>query len=70
MDVAESDKIDIGSVGNCKNKITKRSPLPKSSNRATHYLMPNTMQTFTQLKQTFTKVPIFQHFDLKYHIWI
>ena len=47
----------------------KRS-LPKNLNRITDYLIPNAKQVFTQLWQAFTKVLIFQHFNLEYNIWI
>ena len=31
---------------------------------------PSAKKTFNSLRQAFTKVPIFQHFDPEYHIWI
>ena len=34
------------------------------------FLTPSTREAFNQLRQTFTKAPILQHFDLKCHIWI
>ena len=39
-------------------------------NWAIDYLTFDAKQAFTQLKQTFTKAPIFQHFDLECHIRI
>ena len=34
------------------------------------FLTPDARQAFTQLKQTFTKAPILQHFDTKRYIQI
>ena len=34
------------------------------------FLITNAKKSFNQLKQAFTKVPILQYFDLKYHIQI
>ena len=33
-------------------------------------LTPSAKEDFNQLKQTFTKAPIFWYLDLEYHIWI
>ena len=69
IDVAEVDEVDVGSGCDCENKIVGRSS-SKNSNRAISYLTSDTRQAFTQLRQAFTKAPIFQYFDLEYHIWI
>ena len=70
MDVAERDNIGtIGGSSDCKDKMVKRS-LSKNSNRATSYLTPKARLAFTKLRKSFTKAPIFQHFDLEYHIRI
>ena len=59
----------IGGGGNYEDEMVKRSPLTsKNLNRTIGYLNPNAKQTFTQLKQAFTKAPIPQHFDPEYHI--
>ena len=69
MDLAEVDEVGVGDNGDCEDKTFGRSPL-KNSNGATGYLIPNTRQTFTQLRQAFTKASILQHFDLKCHVRI
>ena len=69
MDVAEVDEVGVGGGGNREDETVGRSP-SKNSNRATGYLIPNTRQAFTQLRQTFTKALILRHFDPKCHIWI
>lgn len=38
--------------------------------KATGFPISKASTTFFLLKQAFTKTPIFQHFDLKYHIRI
>ena len=73
MYMAESDEVDGdngGDSGDCKNKMVKRSPRSKNSNKALAYLTANTRRTFTQLRQAFTKALILRHFDPKCHIWI
>ena len=64
----------IGSIGdgaNCENETVEKSPLTSNnSNGATGYLIPDAEQPFTQLRQTFTKALILQHFDSEYHIQI
>ena len=63
-----AEDAEVGSAGsNCDNKTVKKS-LSKNLNGATDYLTPDTRQTFTQLRQAFTKTPIVQHFDSKYPI--
>ena len=47
-------------------RLNKKSS--KSKNPA--FLTIDARQTFTQLRQTFTKAPIFSNFDLKRHIRI
>ena len=69
INVAEKDEIGIGGDGNCKNEIDKKLP-SKNLAKAMNYLTSDARQTFTQLKQAFTKAPILQHFDPKYYIWI
>ena len=55
----------VGCV-DCEDETVKRSPLiSKNSNGAIGYLTPIAKQIFTQLRQIFTKAPIFQHFDPK-----
>ena len=68
--VVKANDVGIG-IGSdeYENKIVKRS-LSKNLNRATGYPIPNARQTFTQLKRTFTKALMLQHFDLKYYIKI
>ena len=67
MDVAEVDKVGISDGDDYKDK-TVGGLLSKNSNGDTSYLAPDARRAFTQLKQTFTKAPILQHFDPKYHI--
>ena len=63
---------EVGSIGgDCEDETVKRSSFTsKNSNRATGYLTPGTKQAFTQLRQAFTKAPIFRHFDSECHIRI
>ena len=68
IDVAEIDEVG-GGGSDRQDKMVKRSP-SKNSNKAMGYLTPNARQVFTQLRQTFTKAPILQHFDLECHIQI
>ena len=70
MDVAKSDEFGDGSGGDCKDGMVKRSSYSKNLNGVTAYLTPNAKRAFTQLRQTFTKAPILQHFDPKCHIRI
>ena len=60
---------DVKNYGDRKDKTVKRSP-SKNLNRVMDYLTSNVKQTFTQLRQAFTKAPIFWLFDPKYHIQI
>ena len=58
--VAEDD--EFGSIGDsdCKEETVGRSPLTfKNSNGATGYLTLDAKQAFTQLRQVFTKAPVF-----------
>ena len=67
--VAEDAEVGLIVGDNYKNETVKRlSLLSKNSNRVTGYLTPNAKQTFTQLRQGFTKAPILRHFDPKCHI--
>ena len=51
--------------------MVKKSPfIFKNLNGAIRYLTPNAKQAFTQLRQVFTKAPIFQHSDSECHIRI
>ena len=34
-----------------------------------NYLTPDAKNTFDQLRQAFTEVPILQHFDLEWYFW-
>ena len=69
IDVAEVDKVGIGSGSDWEDKTVWRS-LSKNLNGATGYLTPDARQAFTQLRQAFTKALILQHFDLEYSIRI
>ena len=57
-----------------KSKKSKNSKFGKQMHiRATGepiFLTPSTRKTFNQLRQAFTKAPIFRHFDLECHIRI
>ena len=66
--MAKDAEIDIRD-GDCEDETVEKS-LSKSSNRAIGYLIPDTRQAFTQLRQAFTKAPILQHFDPECHIRI
>ena len=71
LSVAENAEIDSIGGGDCNNKMVERLPLiSKNLNGATGYLTPNTKWAFTQLRQTFTKATILQHFDPECHIRI
>ena len=65
------DSKDVGSSGGNKRKLAK-SDFTKPVHRAEKhsFLTSNARRAFTQLRQTFTKAPILQHFDSKRHIWI
>ena len=39
-----------------------------SNKNVSNYLTPDAIKAFDQLRQVFTKTPIFQHFDLKWYI--
>ena len=41
-----------------------------SANNVRNYLTPDAKKTFDQLRQAFTEVLIFQHFDPKRYIWV
>ena len=70
MDMAESDEVGIvGGGDDCEDKIDKRLSF-KNLNKAMGYLSPEARLAFVQLKKTFTKGLILQHFDLECHIWI
>ena len=61
----------IGSNGSADNKIVKKLLLmSKNLNKAINYLTPNPKQAFIQLKQVFSKAPIFQHFNPECYIRI
>ena len=59
----------FGSSGGNKRKSVK-SDFIKPVRRAEEpsFLTPDARQTFTQLRQAFTKVPILRHFDSERHI--
>ena len=67
IDVAEVDKVSIGDGNYYEDKMVGRSP-SKKLNRAIDYLTPDARQTFSQLRQAFTKALIFQHLDLGSYI--
>ena len=69
--MTEDAEVDCIGVGDCENKTVKRSPLTsKNLNRAMSYLTSKARLAFIQLRKTFTKAPILQHFDPEYHIRI
>ena len=72
LSIAEDTEIgNIGGDGDCEDETVEISQLTsKNLNGVTNYLTPSTKRAFTQLRQAFTKVPIFQHFDLECHIRI
>ena len=56
---------------NSKYKMVKNSLfIFKNLNKTTNYLIFKAILVLMQLKKTFTKALIFQHFDLKIYIWI
>ena len=69
MDVVKVDKVGVGDDSDRKDETVEKS-LSKNSNEAMGYLTPNTRRAFTQLRQTFTKAPILQHFDPECYIQI
>ena len=67
-----AEDAEVGSIsgnGDCKDKTVKKL-LSKNLNRATDYLAPKARLVFTKLRKSFTKAPIFRHFDPEFHIWI
>ena len=69
IDMAEVNEIGVGDGDDHEDKTIKRL-LSKNLNKATSCQSSNARQAFTQLRQTFTKAPIPQNFDLKCYIWI
>ena len=69
INVAEFNELGVDGDSDSKDKTVGRL-LSKNFNRAIGYLTPATRQTFTQLRQLFTKAPIFRHFDLECYIRI
>ena len=68
----------VGGGGNDRN-LSKSKKLKNAKSgiqtriRATGeptFLNPGTRETFNQLRQAFTKAPIFRHFDPECYIWI
>lgn len=55
---------------NCSGDKISKTIKSKSAFSRTDFLTPKARLAFTQLRQAFTKAPIFQYFDLKYDIWI
>ena len=71
LSMAEDD--EVGSVNgvDCDDKTVEKSLLiSKNLNGAIGYLTLEARLAFAQLRKTFTKAPILQHFDLKCHIRI
>ena len=69
--VAEDAEFSSIDGDDCGDETVERSLLTsKNSNGATGYLTHNGKRAFTQLRQAFTKAPIFQHFDPECHIRI
>ena len=58
-----AEDAEVGNIGgscDCEDKTVERSPLTsKNSNGATDYLTSSAKPAFTQLRQAFTKAPIF-----------
>ena len=55
-----------------KRKLSKsgNSPIFDAKKNRPSFLTPKVRAVFNRLWLVFTKTPIFQHFDPKYHIWI
>ena len=53
---------------NCSGNKISKTIKSKSASSRTDFLTPKARLAFTQLRQAFTKAPIFQYFDLKYYI--
>ena len=66
MNVAEVNEVVI-SGDDCKNETVGKS-LPKNLNGTIGYLTLDAKWAFTQLRQVFTKAPIFRHFNPECHI--
>ena len=78
MDGSElnGSEIDGGEVGDDEvgkkvQKLSKSKNLSKSKKMVrSDFLTPKAKLAFTELRQTFVKVPILHHFDPERHIWI
>ena len=78
IDVAEEDKVGSGSSNGIKSTFTIMSKKATKADylnfegtvgvRSFGYLIPDTKKAFNNLRNAFTKTPIFQHFGLKRHI--
>ena len=68
INVAEDAEVGFDG-GDCEDRTIKKSPRSKNSNKAGD-LTPKARLKFTQLRKTFTKAPILQHFDSECHIRI
>ena len=58
MDVADSDAVNSGGGGDCKDETVEKLLCTKNLNGVISYLTPNARQVLTQLRKTFTKAPI------------
>ena len=64
--------IVIKSAKSKKPKLIKikKSDFVEANSSETDFFTSKAKKTFTHLQKAFTKIPIFQHFDLKYYIYI
>lgn len=65
-----AEYIEIDNGDGDQNKIIERLLQASNSNKKTDYLNSNAKKCFTQLRQLFTQVPIFECSDSEQYIWI
>ena len=65
-------EIEVDEIGKKIQKLSKSKNLSKSKKtvRSSDFLTFGAKLAFTKLKQMFSKIPIFHHFDLEHHIRI